>query len=229
MNETQIKLEGPWLDVQFTRPHSVLSWAILRGGWQVTRNVLWHEVRNEDLTIDLDPVEYFQGKIAKGGRGKNSIGFLTSAPLTSFCDSLKESNGQWARCVATVGLGNALRVGDPSFQAWKTGTINLLVQTSMPLTLEASIEALSLIVEARTLAMLEANVLSNVSQQLATGTGTDCIAIASPQAEASEIYAGKHTLMGHLIGQSVLDAMENGILKWKDRMCEKEIIFNQAC
>jgi adenosylcobinamide amidohydrolase len=225
---SKVTLDGSWLDVEFNHPHSVLSWAVVGGGWQVTRRVLWHEVRNEDLSISLDPVEYFHRRIAEGGRDKSSVGFLTSAPLTSFCESIQEWDGQWAHCVATVGLSNALRAGDPSYQAWKTGTINLLVQTSVPLTLAASIEASSLIAEARTLAMLEANVLSTVSHQLATGTGTDCIAVASPQASVPEVYAGKHTLIGYLIGHVVMEAMELGIQRWKERRREKEIIFSQA-
>ena len=66
-----------------------------------------------------------------------------------------------ARCVATVGLGNALCAGDPPVAGEPAGTINLLCHVSTPLSELALLEALALAAEARTLALLEARVPSS--------------------------------------------------------------------
>ena len=117
-------------------------------------------------------------------------------------------------CVATVGLGNALRAGDPPGPAARIGTINLLCQVGVPLREEALVEALSIAAEARTLAVREAGVPSRMSGAPATGTGTDCIVIAAPERPDGARYAGKHTGLGHVIGAAVHDAVARGAAAW---------------
>jgi adenosylcobinamide amidohydrolase len=86
---------------------------------------------------------------------------------------------------------------------------------SAPLSPAASIEALSLIVEARTAAVIEASVRSRRSQGIATGTGTDCAAVLAPEGTAPELYAGKHTALGHVIGEATFRATTTAITRWK--------------
>ena len=124
----------------------------------------------------------------------------------------------WARCVATVGLNNALRIGDlPSPTASRPGTINVLIQTSVPLSDAGAIEALSIATEARTVAVLEGGVHSTAGPGIASGTGTDCIAVASPIGSDAmpALYAGKHTMLGHLIGASTYEAVAKGVRNCK--------------
>jgi adenosylcobinamide amidohydrolase len=94
------------------------------------------------------------------------------------------------------------------------GTINILLQTSFPLSECASLEALSLVAEARTLAVLQGHVPSGVGNAIATGTGTDCIVVASPLTSSNELevaFAGKHTEIGHLIGSCVYEAVSHRV------------------
>ncbi|EMN31659.1 adenosylcobinamide amidohydrolase domain protein [Leptospira interrogans serovar Pyrogenes str. L0374] len=79
--------------------------------------------------------------------------------------------------------------------------------------MNTSLEAVSLITEARTLAVLEAKIRCKTG--LATGTGTDCIAFASPSCISTKRYTGKHTLSGHLIGKAVYQSVSQGISNWK--------------
>jgi adenosylcobinamide amidohydrolase len=60
-------------------------------------------------------------------------------------------------------------------------------------------------------------VRSRRSDSIATGTGTDCIAIMAPDISAPEParYAGKHTALGHVVGEAVLRATEAAIAQWK--------------
>ena len=69
------------------------------------------------------------------------------------------------------------------------------------------IEAVQIAVEARVAALHDAAVMSLRSSTPATGTGTDCVAVAAPIPQARTdaiIYCGKHTLPGELIGRAVI-------------------------
>jgi adenosylcobinamide amidohydrolase len=165
----------------------------------------------------MDPTELYLERIVRDGMDKSAVGFLSGLPASSSIEVVEAYGGVWTRCLATVGLSNGVRVGDPSFLSTPTvGTINILVQSSLPLSLAASIEASSVVTQARTLAVLDAQVRGAEGTGIITGTGTDCVAIASPVGEACTPFAGTHTLIGHLIGKAVLKAMTPGIQRWKE-------------
>lgn len=209
---------GKWLRVDFGIPHTTKSWAVLGGGTQEALAVIWRQVTDGELCLGLDPREYLIEQIdahyGSHAASRRVIGFLTGARLSSFTETFLAHSGTWARCIATVGLNNALRIGDPPGRAATyPGTINILLQTSVPLTDLAAIEALSIVAEARTVAVLEAGIQSTAGPGLASGTGTDCIAVACPKESdtAARTYAGKHTVLGHLIGAAAYEAVATGI------------------
>lgn len=209
---------GKWLCVNLEIPHTIKSWAILGGGTQEALAVLWRQVTDGELHLGVDPRAYLISQIeAHYGHNPASwpvVGFLTGARIVEHTEVFLSHSGIWARCIATVGLNNALRVGDlPTSAAPYPGTINILLQTSVPLTDLAAIEALSIVAEARTVAVLEGGIQSTGGFGLASGTGTDCIAVASPTASDTSVlaYAGKHTVLGHLIGAAAYEAVSTGI------------------
>jgi adenosylcobinamide amidohydrolase len=167
------------------------------------------------LGPQVDAKRFFEDRRKEHAGNTQGVGFLTGCRLAHFVEKQRDFGALSVRCIATVGLANALRIGDPPCTtAVSPGTINILLQTSCPLSECASIEALSLATEARTLAVLEARVASTVGDAIATGTGTDCIVVASPLPSSSDpeaVYAGKHTVLGHLIGSCVYDAVSHGI------------------
>lgn len=212
---------GKWLRVNFDTPHVIKSWAVLRGGTQEARAVIWRQVTDGDLSLGVDPRTYLIEQIeARYGPDASSqtVGFLTGTRLATHIESFLDCSGMWARCVATVGLNNALRIGaTPGSTALYPGTINILLQTSVPLSDLAAIEALSLVAEARTVAVLEGGIHSTAGIGLASGTGTDCIAVASPRESdaTAQLYAGKHTVLGHLIGAATYEAVATGVRNYK--------------
>ncbi|MBF3378040.1 adenosylcobinamide amidohydrolase [Leptospira borgpetersenii] len=203
-----------WLIANFEEPHNVLSWAVIGGGWTKQVDcVLWHRVRNEDLTPDINPTDYFRKRLFQKEESRNVVGFLTSVSLENYSEVILQKEDLRIRSIVTAGLGNSVRIGDRPSQLKTYGTINILVQCSAPMNLNTSLEAVSLIAEARTLAVLEAKILSKAGQNLATGT--DCIAFASPSRNSTIHYTGKHTLSGHLIGKAVHESVSQGITNWK--------------
>ncbi len=125
-----------------------------------------------------------------------------------------DEHGTTARCVATVGLGNALRAGDPAGIAGRIGTINLLVHVDVPLTAVGLLEACAIATEAKTAAVHEAGIVSRRSGRPATGTGTDCTVVTCATVGVPLAYAGKHTRVGALVGAAVEKAIASGVERW---------------
>ena len=202
-----------FLEADLLTPHRTLSWAVLGGGFGQHSKVVWHFVRREELDEKADPVALFASRLEERGY-HDAVGLLTARYLAPFAEAVRTVDGVSAHAVVTVGMGNALRIGDPVRTQEPVGTINILCQVSVALSDEALIEALSLVVEARTAALQAFDVASTVSGERATGTGTDCVVVASAIATDRQIYAGKHTAVGSAIGASVLQAMHTATERW---------------
>ncbi|WP_245418392.1 adenosylcobinamide amidohydrolase [Cohaesibacter intestini] len=205
-----ITLACPWLTIQFSRTMRVLSWAIDRPGLVEADRILWREVKNHDLPVDLDVRTWLQHEQDKNGF-TNAVTMLTSRSITRYEIASAEVDEVSALCVATVGLSNAERIGarvDHQDKDW--GTINIAVLLSEGLTKAAMLEASSIATQARTAAICDAHYA--IPTGLATGTGTDCIAIAAPIGDTC--FAGLHTAIGEAIGKSVYDAIAKAVADW---------------
>ncbi|MEX3316663.1 adenosylcobinamide amidohydrolase [Sulfitobacter sp. PS-8MA] len=205
-----VQLARPWLSFDLGQEMQVLSWAINRPGFVRADRIIWREVRNADLPEDLDVQDWFARELQAQGETA-SVAFLTSRDVSRFTQARRQAGDISAHCVATVGLSNAERVGqrvDRQGQVW--GTINIAVRLDHGLSQTGLIEALSIATEARTAAVMDGGV--QLPSGLATGTGTDCIAVAAP-AGATD-YAGLHTQLGEALGAAVYAATRAGTLAW---------------
>lgn len=209
---TRVTLNRPWLTFDLGSEMQVLSWAVNRPGIVRANRILWREVRNADLPRDLDVGKWLARKVA-AQKASDAVTLLTSRNITSFTESKVSVNEVEAHAVATVGFSNAERVGhrvDRSAKDW--GTINVALRLSIGLTEAALLETMSIAVQARTAAVMDAQLL--LSTGLATGTGTDCVAVASPLGSAQ--YAGLHTEIGEATGRAVYTSVLKGAQQWMD-------------
>lgn len=191
--------------VDFSGEHRALSWALLGGGVTCTRGVACCEVRNAELGLDVDARDVLRDKLRAIDRPEH-VGLLTSAPVAEFGQASARHQGTKADAVATVGLSNAMRIGQ-SPGSGAVGTINIVCWVNQALTPEAQLEALSLMVEARTTKVCDARL--ELADGLATGTGTDCVVMLAPAlSQPGQQYAGKHTALGSVVGRAVMDALE---------------------
>jgi adenosylcobinamide amidohydrolase len=207
---SRLHLARPWLCLDLACEMPVLSWAVNRPGLVRARRILWREVRNADLPVDLD-VEAWLDRELNERNALDAVCFLTSCDIGRHEDRSATAGPVTARAVATVGLSNAERVGTrlpAAAQGW--GTINIAVEIDTGLTDAARIEALSIATEARTVAITEAGL--RLATGTATGTGTDCIAIAAP--EGTTRFAGLHTDTGEAVGRAVHEAVSRGARGW---------------
>lgn len=208
-----LRLARPWLDWRLGAPHRVLSWSLTRPGLVRASRITWLEVRNADLPAGFDARAWLQAELAARGTA-DAVAMLTSRDLGALETAQARVEGVTARCVATVGLSNAERIGrrlDRSGQDW--GTINIAVVTDATLTEAALIEMLSIAAQARTAAVIEAGL--DLPTGRATGTGTDCIAVAAADGDAAPTaFAGLHTALGEAVGRACHDAVSRGARVW---------------
>ena len=205
-----LSIDRPWLRFDLGAPHRVLSWAINRPGLVTADMILWREVRNADLPRDLDVGTWFAGTLA-AQQASHAVAFLTSRDVRAYTDRTATVDGISARAIATVGLSNAEHVGtrmDRSAHDW--GTINVAVQLGTGLTEAGLIESLAIATQARTAAVIAVGY--RLPTGIATGTGTDCIAMAAPTGRTA--YAGMHTAVGEAVGRAVYDAVHAGAAEW---------------
>ena len=90
----------------------------------------------------------------------------------------------------------------------KTGTINAMIFINRELTPGVMVTAVITATEAKSAVLQELEVPSRYSEGLATGTGTDQIAVASRLGGEAISYAGKHSKLGELIGRTMHDAVK---------------------
>jgi len=215
-----ITLAHPWLEYDLGTEHQVLSWAVNRPGYQRARRILWREIRNADLPRELNVADWLARELERRG-AQDAICLLTSRRIDRHVLRQGTENGVAAEAIATVGLSNAERVGcrmDRTGRDWNRdlgagfGTINIAVKLGLGLSQTGLLEALSIATQARTAAIMDAGHPLPVG--LATGTGTDCIAVAAPPGE--DDYAGLHTDVGIALGRAVYDAVLEGARGWID-------------
>jgi adenosylcobinamide amidohydrolase len=93
------------------------------------------------------------------------------------------------------------------------GTINTMILINQELEPGVMVSAVITATEAKTAALQELGVPSRYSDGLATGTGTDQIAVAARLGTGTPLSdAGKHSKLGELIGRTVHDAVKQTLL-----------------
>ena len=97
----------------------------------------------------------------------------------------------------------------------KPGTINTILLINRELSPGAIVRAVMMAAEAKSAALQDLYIYSRYSDGMATGTGTDQIAIASVIGGKSLTNAGKHVKLGELIGRAVIRATKT-TLKWQN-------------
>lgn len=206
--------------VEFDIPHQVVSSAVCNGGIVSANHIVNMKVAKNSSPIELPESTILKYSNAHEWSGK-VVGMMTAASMQSFRMIKKSAQGVDIIAMVTSGLSNPRRAGDYAecrqmvTGLEDVGTINIVVVTSAKLTEAAMIEALMIITEAKAAALQHAGILSPVSNQLATGTGTDSVAVACGQGPQEVHYCGKHVLFGELLGKAVVEAVSSSI-QWKN-------------
>ncbi|HXG20992.1 MAG TPA: adenosylcobinamide amidohydrolase [Methylomirabilota bacterium] len=198
------------LIVSLPEEYRVLSWAPLQGGFSIARSFLNHQVRTDEYPSE-EPGPFLLALARRLGVAEPTVGLMTGVVMERLVRRVIRRDALLLECFATVGVSNALAVGDAATYEEKPGTINIITLVNQPLTDAALIEAVGIVTEAKTRALLEAKIRSTVSDSPATGTGTDCVAVGSPGGTPAFRYCGKHTVLGELLGRVTYGAIVEGL------------------
>jgi len=218
MNEPFIdRVDSNALIVSFSAPARVLSWAVLNSGFCNADHIVNHHVSGSDPQFCAEPERWLGRATKELGLCGTVVAMATAVTMKNLVRVSTSSGADEVTCLATVGCGNALSVGDPAsvmssdLAPAMLHTINMILIVKPGLADSALVEAIQIATEGRVRALYEAAVQSSLTNRAATGTGTDCIAVAS-LGMARERYCGKHTQLGELIGHSAYSAVKKGIV-----------------
>lgn len=205
------------LHVAFARPWNVLSSAVLNGGFRRADHILNLRVPRH-WTGNATPQGSLQDYCREHSWQGTCVGMMTAASMDSLRLAREPAEGIEVAALATSGLSNPRRVGDRAEYRQigvcprEQGTINIILLCTATLCEAAATEALCIATEAKTAALYDAGVRSPVSGGMATGTGTDAIAIASAPDSAPVPYCGKHVLMGEIMGRLVYRVVADSLI-----------------
>ena len=207
------QIDGRSLIIHLPQPHQVLSWASLGGGARRAGAIVNHQVTMGDRAATEHPRQYL-ARLATllGFKSRMVVAMMTGADIRKAGYATARRGDLTVGAWCTAGCSNALRIGDPATaRLAQPGTINLALVVSQRLSAAAMVEALAMATEARVAAVHDAGILSTRTKRPATGTGTDCIVIASPARGRAHPYCGKHTLLGELIGKAALRSCDKAL------------------
>jgi len=208
------KAQAPWrwwidgrsLIIRLPAIYQVMSWAPLNGGAWRARVIINHQIQIGERAATDNPRPYLEALVRRLGFNPAAVvAIMTGVDIRKARYAAARRGDLIVGAWCTAGCSNALRIGDPAtVKATPPGTINLALVISQPLAPAAMAEALAMATEGRVAAVQSAGITSTRTQQPATGTGTDCIVVASPVGGRAHPYCGKHTLLGELIGKAAL-------------------------
>ncbi len=216
-NRFELKQTSQHIIVGFSIEHSVLSSAVFNGGACAASNILIMKVA-DNFEGTKQPSDKPEDTLAEYSRklrlSGTTVGMMTSASMDSFRLVSRSSQGVELTAMVTAGISNARCAGDRAdwrkFQidANPSGTINIIILTNATMSHAAMVESVMLATEAKTVAIRKLGVKSPVSGTIATGTGTDAIAVANGFGSETIRYCGKHVLFGEMLASVVIDAIK---------------------
>jgi len=218
--DTTVHHSDTFVHVAFDTPRQVVSSAPLNGGWVQASHIVNLNVPKKQPpgAAGLEPPALTLEKYAAAARWEGTVvGMMTAASMDSFRIVRHACDGVEIAVMATSGISNLRRAGDPAdYRIIRetpatTGTINLIVITSARLTRAAMIEAVITATEAKAAALQDMDARSPLSGKTATGTGTDEIAVAAGNGPVTVEYCGKHVLFGEILASLIIRAVTGSI------------------
>jgi len=226
---TRHRVIGRTLVIHLGGRRRVLSSAPQGGGFRSASHIINHQVdANPNMNGHFpDPARYLQKLASQLSIGYHTVGLMTAVPMTQLVTSRVTAGILWVECFATVGVTNAVRAGEwplhfahrKETHSTRFGTINLILITNGSLSTSAMVGAVQVATETKTGVLRDHTIPSWKGKDLATGTGTDAVAIACRLRGEGPLhtYSGTHTIMGALVGRAVSNCVSRGLAKARKR------------
>ena len=206
-----------YIHVSFDSERPVLASTVLGGGFGLARHIL--NLRVSGKEHNESPASTLKKYCAKKNWSGKCVGMMTAASMKSFRKCAIRVQQLEVVVMLTSGLTNARRAGDPAdYRRIPAGTINIIFLTNARLTPAAMVETIMTITEAKCAVLSELKIKSTLTGKIATGTGTDAIAVVSGYGSTEVSYAGKHVLFGEITAKAVMQALKESLAWYKDEV-----------
>lgn len=208
--------------VKFNVNRNGISTSKLNGGYSRNfKSVFNHHLSQENIDYleNHDVEDYLIQQCWSLNIDSNyTTGLVTLARMKNVSVVYKTFKNIEVVAITTAGVRtNASRAGDPASyyeENGKFGTINTILLTNVCLAEETLLEAFMTATEAKTVALNDLKIPSQYSNHYATGTGTDGLAVFSNlESDNTLTNAGKHSKLGELIGQAVIESVKKAVKK----------------
>ena len=211
-----LSLDSDSFVVASETPLQVISSSVVGGDLGQTRHIMSVRVPGDPETRDFAlkrPRAYMKQRAQALGIQDPVVGLITG--LDHECLQVaNHSEGETkVSGLATVGLTYLSAPGRHRVAYTgesEGGTINLVVLIDGRLSPVAALRAATLATEAKALALFEAGIKTE-GGSIATGTSMDTIVVASTGRGPLFRYAGTSTLVGHLLGRAIYEAVSAGV------------------
>jgi adenosylcobinamide hydrolase len=221
----KVYIKDDTLVVKFKGPRKVLSSSLVGGGYQENlQGILNHHSQDHESMTYEDYKNNMTRLVENLGYDSRRFCTLgTGVPMKNAVYAQAHYQKFYVETLVTAGVeGNPGRVGDrANFDGFSskdkqpaTGTINIILAFNADAPGGVLARSIVTASEAKAAALQELAIGSRYSHGLATGTGTDQIAvIAAADGNFLLTDAGKHTKPGELIGTVVKEAVKAAIQK----------------
>jgi len=199
----------------------VLSTSPVNGGFRTDLQGVYNHQPPHQATcsnsLEGGSVEAYLAITARrlGLNPEKSAGLITAAKMNHAAIATESFRGLEVTAIITAGIEvNGGRAGDPASYYQESGriemiggTINTILLIGADLPERTMVRTVITAAEAKTVALQQLMAQSRYSSGLATGTGTDGIAIIADTTSPLHLTdAGKHAKLGELIGTVIIKA-----------------------
>jgi iron complex transport system ATP-binding protein len=192
-------------------PFQVVSSAPLGGGIVSSRAIVNLHVPKDFAPESL--LSRLSGLVQRRGLPSPAVGLATSAWTEKARIAQEASRGVAAVAVVTVGLSNPIAAGISSIAAPVAATINTVVVVDACAETAALVNAIITATEVKT-SVLAAAGIRCADGELATGTSTDAVVIASTGRGPLCRFGGPISDLGWVVARAVRAATTAGVRAW---------------
>jgi adenosylcobinamide hydrolase len=212
----------------FTSPDGfdTVSSAIFNGGAKHIKNVLNIGVPPgySDVALHMDPMALITMSAAKLNLKKDYLAMVTAANVHNFSLISKKNEECTVYVAATAGCSHGESSGETIKVEEIIGTINIIVLIDGAPVQSCLAAAMITATEAKSAALHDFDVRSRYTGDLATGSITDSVTVATTGKGIPIVLGGPASTLGQLVGACTRQAVREALLKQEPVWINRSIL-----
>lgn len=212
----------------FTSPDGfdTISSAVFNGGAKHVRNVLNIGVPPgySNVALHMDPMVLITLSAAKLGLKKDYLAMVTAANVHNFRLVSKKNEEYTVYVAATAGCSHGESSGETITVEEITGTINVIVLIDGAPVQSCLAAAMITATEAKSAALHDYDVRSRYTGDLATGSITDSVTVATTGKGIPIVLGGPASTLGQLVGACTRQAVSEALILQEPEWINRSVL-----